>query len=424
MTNISKILLYGMNYSPELTGVGKYTAEMASWLRRMKLAKVDVVTAVPHYPEWRVPEGYDNYYSTEAEGSSIIVRCPLFIPNRSSFFLRLVHLISFAFSSNPVIFFKLFKNKPDVLMIIVPTLFIAPLPLLLAKIIGIPTVIHIQDYEVDAMFGLAKSRLKFLSAIAKGFERHVLRSADFVSTISNGMRELAIRKGVETDRLLMLPNWADAPSFGQHATDFFEKKFGLPSNSKVVLYAGNVGEKQGLEALIDLAQSSLNLFDTYFVIVGAGRNRDALETDVSGRELSNVIFADLVPKKDLPYMLSSANCHLIIQKEGIADAVLPSKLTNILAVGGNAIIVVEPETTLFNLVRDNPDIAMWVPPSRIAALKEAVIATIQKPIKNDIAVRYAEQNLRCDAIIECFYSELNSKIESKALCGGSIRGKK
>lgn len=414
MADISKILLYGMNYSPELTGVGKYTGDMASWLRHMKLAKVDVVTAVPHYPEWKIPEGYKNSYSTEAEGVSSIVRCPLFIPKKSSFFLRLLHLVSFAISSNPVVFFKLLRGRPDVLIIIVPTLFIAPLPLLLAKVMRIPTVIHVQDFEVDAMFGLAKSRSKFVSSIARSFEKKVLCSADLVSTISEGMLERATRKGVNVDRLLMLPNWADEASFGQHATDFFEKNLNLPKNSKVVLYAGNVGEKQGLEALVDLAQCSLHLRDIYFVIIGAGRHRDALERDVSERQLSNIVFADLVPKKDLPHMLSSANCHLIIQKEGIADAVLPSKLTNILAVGGNAIIVVEPETTLFNLVRDNPDIASWVPPSRIDALKGAVVSATQRNIKNDMAVRYAEQNLSCDIIINSFYSELNNKIKGKA----------
>jgi colanic acid biosynthesis glycosyl transferase WcaI len=27
-----KILLYGINFAPELTGIGKYTGEMAAWL--------------------------------------------------------------------------------------------------------------------------------------------------------------------------------------------------------------------------------------------------------------------------------------------------------------------------------------------------------------------------------------------------------
>ncbi|QTQ33545.1 Uncharactierzed protein [Aromatoleum bremense] len=49
----------------------------------------------------------------------------------------------------------------------------------------------------------------------------------------------------------------------------------------------------------------------------------------------------------LPVLLASADCHhLVIQKRGAADAVLPSKLTNILAAGGNAVITADADTTL------------------------------------------------------------------------------
>lgn len=43
----------------------------------------------------------------------------------------------------------------------------------------------------------------------------------------------------------------------------------------------------------------------------------------------------------LPALLKMGDCHLVVQKRGAADAVLPSKLTNILAVGGNAVITAE-----------------------------------------------------------------------------------
>lgn len=48
-----KILLYGINYSPELTGIGKYSGEQARWLAAQGHA-VRVVTAPPYYPQWQV----------------------------------------------------------------------------------------------------------------------------------------------------------------------------------------------------------------------------------------------------------------------------------------------------------------------------------------------------------------------------------
>ncbi|MGZ3240169.1 MAG: glycosyltransferase [Burkholderiaceae bacterium] len=52
-----KILIYGINYIPELTGIGKYSGEMAEWLAAGG-HEVRVVTAPPYYPDWRVASGY------------------------------------------------------------------------------------------------------------------------------------------------------------------------------------------------------------------------------------------------------------------------------------------------------------------------------------------------------------------------------
>ena len=52
-----RILIHGINFSPELTGIGKYTGEMAEWLAAQG-HEVRVVTAPPYYPQWKVADGY------------------------------------------------------------------------------------------------------------------------------------------------------------------------------------------------------------------------------------------------------------------------------------------------------------------------------------------------------------------------------
>ena len=59
-----KILLYGINFAPELTGIGKYTGEMAAWLAA-RGHQVRVVTAPPYYPAWKVGDGFRNGWTTE-----------------------------------------------------------------------------------------------------------------------------------------------------------------------------------------------------------------------------------------------------------------------------------------------------------------------------------------------------------------------
>ena len=52
-----KILICGINYAPELTGIGKYTGEMASWLAENGHT-VEIITAMPYYPQWEIGKNY------------------------------------------------------------------------------------------------------------------------------------------------------------------------------------------------------------------------------------------------------------------------------------------------------------------------------------------------------------------------------
>ncbi|MQI62498.1 glycosyltransferase, partial [Escherichia coli] len=92
---------------------------------------------------------------------------------------------------------------------------------------------------------------------------------------------------------------------------------------KLILYSGNIGEKQGLESVIEAA-ALLRDKPWLFVIVGQGGGKARLEKLALERGLDNVRFFPLQSYDALPALLSMADCHLVIQKRGAADAVLPS----------------------------------------------------------------------------------------------------
>ncbi len=93
-----KIPVYGINYSPELTGIGKYTGEMVAWMAR-EGHEVRVITAPPYYPQWKVGERYSARRYRREEGEATVWRCPLYVPKQPSTLKRLLHLGSFALSS-------------------------------------------------------------------------------------------------------------------------------------------------------------------------------------------------------------------------------------------------------------------------------------------------------------------------------------
>ncbi|EPD3655874.1 colanic acid biosynthesis fucosyltransferase WcaI [Salmonella enterica subsp. enterica serovar Infantis] len=404
-----KILVYGINYSPELTGIGKYTGEMVAWMAR-EGHEVRVITAPPYYPQWKVGERYSAWRYRREEGEATVWRCPLYVPKQPSTLKRLLHLGSFALSS----FFPLMAQrrwKPDRIIGVVPTLFCTPGMRLLATLSGARTVLHIQDYEVDAMLGLGmagKGKRGSVARLATTFERSALRNVDNVSTISRSMMNKAREKGVAAEKILFFPNWSEVARF-QDVNDAdvtaLRQQLGLPEGKKIVLYSGNIGEKQGLEKVIDAAER-LRDRPLIFAIVGQGGGRARLENMARERGLPNIKFLPLQPYDALPALLKMGDCHLVVQKRGAADAVLPSKLTNILAVGGNAVITAAPHTELGQLCARYPGIAVCVEPESTDALVNGISQALAMPKNNTTAREYAERTLNKENVLRQFIADI------------------
>ena len=407
-----KIIIYGINYSPELIGIGKYTSEMCNWLAKQG-HEVRVITAPPYYPDWKVSPKYSQwFYSREMISGATIWRCPLYVPLRPSALLRLLHLASFAFTSIPALFMQLFW-RPKIIFLVAPTLFCAPEALLFAKLTGAKSILHIQDFEADAFlnlnffYGASKTKRSALNKIIFWFESLMLRSFDVVSTISTGMMQRAIDKGAAPESLRFLPNWSEISRF-QNIVRSKEllHQLGVDDQKKVILYSGNIGEKQGLEIVILAAQRLQQRLDLIFLLVGEGSGKDHLHQMMTDLKLVNVVFAPLQTYEVFPSLLASADVHLVIQKRGFADAVLPSKLSNILAAGGNAVITAEASTTLGKLSTDHPGIAVVVEPESVNDLISGIEQALTMPRQNLTAESYAHEFLDKEQILSRFYTEL------------------
>jgi colanic acid biosynthesis glycosyl transferase WcaI len=93
-----KILIYDLNYAPEITGIGQYIGELGAWLAS-KTHQVKVVAAPPYYPDWQIGEEASNKFQKKSIDGVEVYQCPLYVPNRPTILRRLLHLISFVLSS-------------------------------------------------------------------------------------------------------------------------------------------------------------------------------------------------------------------------------------------------------------------------------------------------------------------------------------
>lgn len=410
-----RLLIYGLNYAPERTGVGKYTGEMAEWLQG-RGHQVRVVTAPPYYPAWKVGAEYRGWsYRRESIHGVDVFRCPLWVPETPNGVRRLLHLLSFAVSSIPVMVRQIFW-RPDGIFMIEPTLFCAPWALVTARLANAKAWLHIQDFEVEAFFGLGFSSGGCLKKCVTAVEGGLMRRFDRVSSISRQMVGRLSTFGIPEGRTSIVPNWVDTdrirPGVRGRA---FREEWGLAPDRRIVLYAGSMGTKQGLEMVLETAGAlQSNAPDILFLMVGDGSAKEGLVQRAHELNLQNVLFKPPQSPEDFPALLTLADIHLVVQKKGVAEAFMPSKLTGILAAGGMAIITADEDTELGRLVRNNPGIAVLVPPENQSLFQEALRSELSKD-RNDVGInqvarKYAERYLATDEILSQFEKVLTDGI--------------
>ena len=401
-----KILIYSTSYAPEMISVGKCNAEMAEWLVKQG-HDVRVVTAPPYYPAWKVSDGYSAAAYTQEKLHGVRVwRCPLFVPEKPSGFTRLLHLLSFALSSFPVMLRQTFW-KPDVVMVTEPALSCVPASWLVARLSGAKCWLHIQDFEVDAAFKLGLVSGRSLKKLLLLIESWLMKRFDMVSTISSAMLSRLHDKGIHEP--VLFPNWSDLALMksDRKGRIRIRKELGVDESRCVCLYSGNIAEKQGLEILLDVAGE---LPDYLFVLCGDGAAKHRLQQRANVLDISNILFIPLKPLEDLPALLSAADIHLVIQKRAAADLVMPSKLTNILGIGGAAIVTAEKETELGQLAAGDTPAVIRCEPESSEALRQAICTLygnvkLRNKIKKN-AAQYAKDHMDKNMILHLLLKQL------------------
>lgn len=418
-----KILIYGINFFPELTGTGKYSGEMAEWLARHGHA-VDVVTAPPYYPEWRVapgfsPRRFERGTMPHTDGRVQILRCPLWVPRRVTSISRLFHLASFALSSTAGLIWGL-ARKPDLIFVVVPTLLQVPQAFMLSRLAGVPNWLHVQDFEIDAALDMGMvagggGRGGFLRRSAWWCESFWMRRFDRVSTITPSMVQRLLIKGIHPDKVVELPNWVSLDGiFPIPRSASMRGELGLRDDEVVVLYSGNMGEKQGLDIVVEAAAKLVDAAPHIrFVLAGTGAARYRLQR--AAAHLGNITWLPLQPLEKLNALLGAADIHILPQRADAADLVMPSKLTGMLASGRAIVGTAAADTQLGNVL---DKVGERVEPEDLKALVQALTTLAEDHVRRDeLGQRgrlYAEETLDKNAILKRFLQEITGVNEALA----------
>jgi colanic acid biosynthesis glycosyl transferase WcaI len=393
-----RILIYSANFAPEPTGIGKYSGEMAAWLVEHGHC-VRVVAAPPYYPAWKIDRDYRwPPYRRELWKGVEVWRAPLWVPKQPGGLSRVLHLMSFAVASFPLMVRQIFW-RPQLVVSVAPFFVCAPAALMTARLSGAETWLHLQDFEVDVAFRMGLLKGSLLQRFVLRMERATLRRFDVVSSISTRMVERLLLKGVKPERTRYFPNWVDISHVKPNASvGNYRAQLGIAPSAMVVLFSGSLGGKQGLMLIPEVARKLAARLDVQFVVCGDGVMKPRLEA--AATELKNLHLLPLQPFERLGELLGMADVQLLPQSPNTEDLVLPSKLSGMLASGRPVIATCREGTELHSVVSK---CGLVVAPGDSSGVALAITKLADEPaIRLELGRRgrvYAEANFERDAIL-------------------------
>lgn len=330
---------------------------------------VNVLTGFPNYPAGELYPGYRiRLRQHEVLAGVRVIRVPLYPEHSRSGVGRLVNYTSFALSS--ALLGLWLVKRPDVIFVYHPPLTIGLPAVFLSWLWRVPFVYQIQDMWPETLSATGMLNNARILRWVGQFARWVYARATKLLVISPGFRRNLLEKGVAADKIHFISNWVDPETYHPAEPEpELAAELGLAGRFNV-MFAGNVGEAQGLETVIEAADFLRDLSDIQFVIVGDGIALPGLQQAAQARGLSNVRFLGRMPAQSMSRLYALADVLLVhLRDDPLFRITIPHKTLAYLA-AGKPILAAVPGDVADLVTEAGAGVAC--PPGDPAALAEAI----------------------------------------------------
>ena len=346
-----RILASSINFYPDHSGIALYSTDMPVYLAEHG-HKVTMVTGFPYYPNWRKrPQDCGKLFETEEYMEVRVLRGYLYVPRTISTFNRILHELSFVIFA----FFNFFRaGRQQCIVVISPPLLLGLVGIVFKYLWRAQLVVHLQDLQPDAALSLNMMKWSPLIRLLKWLESCIYRHASWIVPITDSMKENLRQKGVPEEKQSVHYNWIDVTAVSKLNDHLPRGKFLCEHPNAqakfTVVYAGNIGVKQGLEVLVQLAQASQAYKDIHYFIIGEGAMHSQLEKSVRDKGLNNITFLPFMSQERYFEMLKDIDVSFVSQRPASGDVFFPSKLLGIMAMGKPLLISADQESELSTVV--------------------------------------------------------------------------
>ena len=323
-----RVVILGINYAPEPTGIAPYTTGLAIGLVK-RGHEVLVLTGQPHYPYWKRDKASSRFRSEVRMDGVRVRRLSHPVPRRLSWIGRAAMEVTFGLQLLTTRW-----GQPDVVICVTPPLLAAAMSAVRTRLTWRRPALGmlVQDLyssgiaETGAASGVTARALRLVESLA-------MRMCDGVSVIHTGfIRDLTEDLGVGTQRIREIRNWTHIDPPDPSASAAFRHAHGWEGDEIIVLHAGNIGYKQGLENVVAAAELAARTNSrARFVLLGDGNQRTSLQAKAVG--VSALEFLPPVNEDEFPAALGAADVLLVNERPGVAQMSVPSKLTSYFSSG-------------------------------------------------------------------------------------------
>jgi colanic acid biosynthesis glycosyl transferase WcaI len=370
---------------------------------------VEVVTGFPNYPTGIVYSGYRlKLCQREVVDGISIVRLPLFPSHDSSVLRRILNYISFALSVG--VYGLIEMRKADVMYVYHPPLTVGLSAALIRAVRRIPIVYDVQDLWPDTLSATGMLRNRTALNVVGFFCKMVYRSVDRIAVLSEGFKAALLARGVPESKVVVVRNWADEAVLRRSPPtkrlDIGDKVASADALPFTVVYAGNLGKAQALDAVLDAALMLRGSERPIrFLFVGDGIDRPRLKAIVRDKGIDNVRFEDPVPLSEIGAILSRADALLVhLSADPLFDITIPSKTQAYLCIGRPVVMAVGGEAA--DLV-ERAGAGVVAQPGDAESISNAVLSLARLSVGERISMgergrRFYESELSFDRGVDAF----------------------
>jgi glycosyltransferase involved in cell wall biosynthesis len=217
---------------------------------------------------------------------------------------------------------------------------------------GIPYLYHCEDIHPESARTMGEVRGGLAYRFMRAVDTANCRGAAVIVTLSEAMAATLVERGIPREKIVLINNFIleSGPAPGGEASPVAAVRG--DTDDLVVLFAGNLGKYQALDHVMAAAHLLRDEVDIRFLFMGEGAAKAGLEAAAGDLRDRTVFFSPYQPLPVAVRAMAEADVALVSLGRGVHRVAYPSKTMMVLAAGCPVLAVVEPQSDLARLVRD------------------------------------------------------------------------